>query len=145
MFSVSWCLPLIATAIFQTAIITLGAKSQKVQARKSALISPPVYVTCIWRCNLFEGVLARHTSGSGWDIDGTPVDFPLPAPLCHLHLSNHLHLHTPHQAIQFCYFSIHNNLSFHQAQWQKTHSTRQHCKSKGKEKTFGVKFEITIF
>ena len=47
MFSVSWCLPLIATAIFQTAIITLGAKSQKVQARKSALISPPVYVTCI--------------------------------------------------------------------------------------------------
>ena len=30
--SVSWCLPLIATAVFQTAIITLGAKSQKVQA-----------------------------------------------------------------------------------------------------------------
>ena len=38
-FSVSWCLPLIATTVFQAAIITLGAKSQKVQARESNILS----------------------------------------------------------------------------------------------------------
>ena len=37
--SVSWCLPMVATAIFQTAIITLGAKSQKVQARSKRMLS----------------------------------------------------------------------------------------------------------
>jgi len=37
LLSVSWCLPMVATAVFQTAIITLGAKSQKVQARSKRM------------------------------------------------------------------------------------------------------------
>ena len=37
--SVSWCLPMVATAVFQTAIIILGLKSQKVQARSKRMLS----------------------------------------------------------------------------------------------------------
>ena len=102
-FSVSWCLPLIATAVFQTAIITLGAKSQKVQARE---------LKCIFNLSLIlagllnAGVPARCPTATGWDFSGTPVDFPFPPSLCDLHISNHLYLHTPHQAITSDMFLI---------------------------------------
>ena len=45
--SVSWCLPMVATAIFQTAIITLGAKSQKVQARSRSMLSFLHPMSCV--------------------------------------------------------------------------------------------------
>ena len=45
--SVSWCLPMVATAVFQTAIITLGAKSQKVQARSTAMLSFLHPMSCV--------------------------------------------------------------------------------------------------
>ena len=117
--SVSWCLPLIATAVFQTAIITLGAKSQKVQARELSILS------------LFSdaGVPSREPGGAawGWDVRGTPVDFSLSPPLCNLHISNHLYLHSPHQAIKSLKIYVWYSQLYHQAQWQETHSTRQHC------------------
>ena len=117
--SVSWCLPLIATAVFQTAIITLGAKSQKVQARELSILS----------LFLDAGLPSREPGAAawGWNVRRTPVDFPLPSSLCNLHLSNHLYLHSPHQAIKSLKIYVWYSQLYHQAQWQETHSTRQHC------------------
>ena len=94
---------MIATAVFQTAIITLGAKSQKVQAREHKYI---FNLSLILAGLLNAGVPARCPTATGWDFSGTPVDFPFPPSLCDLHISNHLYLHTPHQAITSDMFLI---------------------------------------
>ena len=58
--SVSWCLPMVATAIFQTAIITLGAKSQKVQARSKRILSflHPMSCKSLARKRLFQNEMS---------------------------------------------------------------------------------------
>ena len=63
--SVSWCLPLIATAVFQTAIITLGAKSQKVQARELSILSLFLVQVCLQESQVLQ-LEAETSAGLQW-------------------------------------------------------------------------------
>ena len=145
--SVSWCLPMVATAVFQTAIITLGAKSQKVQARSKTMLSflrpmsfvvlqvfnpladglfssQPGTTSCIVLQVCLQGVetqLAETSEGLQWTFL-----FLLPF-ASFIYPTIYIYILLIRQHTKNCQkLSKPHNLHL-QAQRQKTHPTRQYC------------------